>query len=67
VLGLKLSLVRCDGSAHGGCQLAYLMYRNEASLERDESDGAVEPPELGAEERAYVGKTPESATTNRWT
>jgi len=61
---VHLANTRCNGSAHGGCQAACLMYWKEAWLERAEpADG--EPAasrDLDPDERAFVAATLASAT-----
>jgi hypothetical protein len=49
---VHLTGVRCDGSAHGGCQAACLMYWKEAWLERARMNGAS--PVAGANGPAPV-------------
>jgi hypothetical protein len=61
---VHLANVRCDGSAHGGCQAACLMYWKEAWLERVPSNGAPNRQELGADEDAFVKQTLVPATVN---
>jgi hypothetical protein len=61
---VHLSGVRCDGSAHGGCQAACLMYWKEAWLERVDEPVADRPaPGIEPYEQAYVAETLEPATT----
>jgi hypothetical protein len=50
--------VRCDGSAHGGCQAACLIYWKEAWLERPPSNGVA--PVAGIN-----GATPVAGSQNR--
>lgn len=54
---VHLKRVRCDGSAHDGCQAGCLMFWKEAWLERvdDGARPAAEP--LTAEDEAYVEQT----------
>jgi hypothetical protein len=60
---VHLDDLRCDGSAHGGCQAACKLFWNEAWLERvdDESAPAPIPPAGGNESK--VRETLEQATT----
>jgi hypothetical protein len=56
---VHLAKVRCDGSAHDGCQASCLMFWKEAWLERVEDRGATNghapaPSPLGDDEQAYV-------------
>jgi hypothetical protein len=56
---VHLQKVRCDGSAHDGCEAACLMFWKEAWLERAEggssqNGSAHAPSPLGEEERSYV-------------
>ena len=56
---VHLAKVRCDGSAHDGCQAACLMFWKEAWLERIEDRAsknghAPAPRPLGEEEQSYV-------------
>ena len=64
---VHLQNVRCDGSAHDGCQAACLMFWKEAWLERIENGGAQNgsvpvPSRLGEEEQSYVDGTLHPAT-----
>jgi hypothetical protein len=59
---VHLQNVRCDGSAHDGCQAACLMFWKEAWLERLENGGAPAPSGLDEEEQAYVAGTLQPAT-----
>jgi hypothetical protein len=73
---VHLQRVRCDGSAHGGCQAACLMFWKEAWLERaenDRSNGSLASTEeeepfvaekLGRATKAATGSDP-SATRYR--
>jgi hypothetical protein len=61
---VHLSNVRCDGSAHGGCQAACQIYWKEAWLVRVASRSAPQEPELDAEEQAFVANTLLPATQN---
>jgi hypothetical protein len=59
---VHLQKVRCDGSAHDGCQAACLMFWKEAWLERVENgrarNGSVPvPARLGEEQQSYVDGT----------
>ena len=57
--------LRCDGSAHGGCQAACLVFWKEAWLERVENDagaGDRNPPD--AAEESFVAETLMPATTS---
>jgi hypothetical protein len=51
---VHLSNLRCEGSSHGGCQAACLMYWKEAWLERAGGNGATGQHQLTAEERSYM-------------
>lgn len=64
---VHLQNVRCDGSAHDGCQAACLMFWKEAWLERVESGSAQNgsastPSRLGDEEQSYVDRILHPAT-----
>jgi hypothetical protein len=64
---VHLQSVRCDGSAHDGCQAACLMFWKEAWLERVENRSvrngiAPRPRRLSEEEQAYVDGTLHPAT-----
>ena len=59
---VHLQNVRCDGSAHDGCQAACLMFWKEAWLERLENGGAPAPSDLDEEEQAYVAGILQPAT-----
>jgi hypothetical protein len=64
---VHLQNVRCDGSAHDGCQAACLMFWKEAWVERIENGGARNgsvpvPVWLGEEEQSYVDGTLHPAT-----
>lgn len=59
---VHLSNVRCDGSAHGGCQAACLMYWKEAWLERVGRGASSKVRELGKREHAFVENTLSPAT-----
>jgi hypothetical protein len=66
---VHLQKVRCDGSAHDGCQAACLMFWKEAWLERVENasaqNGSVPvSARLGGEEQSYVDDTLRPATRN---
>lgn len=66
--------VRCDGSAHAGCQAQCLTYWKEAWLERVDTEAAPDAPDavgttgttgpadLDAADRAFVEETLEPAT-----
>jgi hypothetical protein len=55
---VHLEQVRCDGSAHDGCQAACLVFWKEAWLERvGNGDGGDAPVSLGTAEDAYVSET----------
>lgn len=56
-----LTGIRCDGSAHGGCQAACLMYWKEAWLERADSARPIESPDSG-QEKAVVDRVLMPAT-----
>jgi hypothetical protein len=59
---VHLQNIRCDGSAHDGCQAACLMFWKEAWLERLGNGGAPAPSGLDTEEQAYVARTLQPAT-----
>lgn len=64
---VHLQKVRCNGSAHDGCEAACLMFWKEAWLERVENGSAQNgrapvPPPLGQEEQLYVDSTLRPAT-----
>jgi hypothetical protein len=63
---VHLQKLRCDGSAHDGCQAACLMFWKEAWLERVENGSqnghAPVSRRLGEEEQAYVDGTLHPAT-----
>lgn len=54
---VHLRNIRCDGSAHDGCQAACLMYWKEAWLERAQDVGRAVPRPLDEAEQAFVDKT----------
>ena len=56
---VHLGGIRCDGSAHGGCQAACLLFWKEAWLERAEDGGGLdaEDGQLTAEEESFVADT----------
>jgi hypothetical protein len=54
---VHLQSVRCDGSAHDGCQAACLMFWKEAWLERVQNGGAPAPPGLDEAEESFVADT----------
>jgi hypothetical protein len=54
---VHLEKIRCDGSAHDGCQAACLMFWKEAWLERLENGSVPAPRELDEEEQLYVAST----------
>src|SRR5918992_236201 len=54
---VHLSSVRCDGSAHGGCQAACLMFWKEAWLERADLNGKPKTPRLTADDHAFLEHT----------
>jgi hypothetical protein len=58
---VHLSGIRCDGSAHGGCQEACLMYWKEAWLERVADAGSPPARDL-EEEQAFVQRVLVPAT-----
>jgi hypothetical protein len=64
---VHLQKVRCDGSAHDGCQAACLMFWKEAWLERVENGSAQNggpptPRRLGEAEQSYIADTLAPAT-----
>jgi hypothetical protein len=54
---VHLENVRCDGSAHDGCQAACLMFWKEAWLQRLENGSAPAPRRLNEEEQSYLAST----------
>jgi hypothetical protein len=61
---VHLANVRCDGSAHGGCQAACLMYFKEAWLERaTASQNGARPRGLEPDEEQFLQGTLVPATT----
>jgi hypothetical protein len=67
---VHLQDVRCDGSAHDGCQAACLMFWKEAWLERAKdisarNGSASTPHALGEEEQSYIADTLEPATRDK--
>jgi hypothetical protein len=62
---VHLSNVRCNGTAHGGCQAACLTYWKEAWLERAQNGGAPSAGELTEDDRDYVSDTLVSETTSQ--
>lgn len=50
---VHLAQLRCDGSAHGGCQAGCLLYWKEAWLERVPAEGA-EPPAAESPEASVI-------------
>jgi hypothetical protein len=60
---VHLANVRCDGTAHGGCQAACLMYWKEAWLERLAPESAHQT-ETRPNKDAYVADTLLPGTTN---
>ena len=54
---VHLQNVRCDGSAHDGCQAACLTFWKEAWLERLENGSAPAPRRLTEDEQSYVAST----------
>jgi hypothetical protein len=61
---VHLSNVRCDGSAHGGCQAACLVYWKEAWLERVAADAVSQENEPDPGAQALVTETLVAATTD---
>jgi hypothetical protein len=61
---VHLSNVRCDGSAHGGCQAACLMFWKEAWLERAAQNGVPKAQRLTADEQAFLEHTLVPQATN---
>jgi hypothetical protein len=64
---VHLESVRCDGSAHDGCQAACLLFWKEAWLERHVNGGAQNetapgPQQLGEHEQSYLADTLQPAT-----
>ena len=59
---VHLESVRCDGSAHGGCQAACLMFWKEAWLERLGNGSAPAPGRLTQDEQSYVASALVPAT-----
>jgi hypothetical protein len=67
---VHLENLRCDGSAHDGCQAACLIFWKEAWLERIENgsgrNGSAQSSRaLGEEEHSYVAATLEPATREK--
>ena len=54
---VHLQRIRCDGSAHDGCQAGCLMFWKEAWLERVENGTRPAPEPLTAQDEAYVEET----------
>ncbi|MCA1569560.1 MAG: hypothetical protein LC798_04410 [Chloroflexi bacterium] len=55
---VHLQMIRCDGSAHDGCQAACLLFWKEAWLERVAGRSeAVGPSALDDDEQAFVDET----------
>jgi hypothetical protein len=54
---VHLEGVRCDGSAHGGCQAACLMFWKEAWLERLENGSRPAARPLDEEDQSYASET----------
>jgi hypothetical protein len=59
---VHLQNIRCDGSAHDGCQAACLMYWKEAWLQRVENAPKANPLPLDGREQEYVAETLVPAT-----
>ena len=64
---VHLQEIRCDGSAHDGCQAACLTFWKEAWLERANTGSATNgsrpvPSRLGDEDRSYADRTLRPAT-----
>jgi hypothetical protein len=59
---VHLQRVRCDGSAHDGCQAGCLMFWKEAWLERAEDASGDAATALTAEDKTYVADTLLGAT-----
>ncbi len=54
---VHLSDIRCDGSAHGGCQAACLMYWKEAWLERrHDRRSQIDVADVDAREQSYLSE-----------
>jgi hypothetical protein len=62
---VHLDKIRCDGSAHDGCQAACLMFWKEAWLERVHNGSAPSSRTLDEEERSYVTRTLLPATNSK--
>ena len=54
---VHLQRIRCDGSAHDGCQAACLMFWKEAWLERVRDGNGSAPRPLDEQEQLYVTDT----------
>ena len=54
---VHLQGIRCDGSAHDGCQAACLMFWKEAWLERAGNGGASAQSPPSADEKSFVANT----------
>jgi hypothetical protein len=61
---VHLANLRCDGTAHGGCQAACLMYWKESWLERVGSSRARGNQQLSPDEKAFVTDRLVPAATN---
>jgi hypothetical protein len=53
---VHLESIRCDGSAHDGCQAGCLTFWKEAWLERLGNGSAPSSPQLDDEEQSYVAE-----------
>jgi Glycosyl transferases group 1/Glycosyltransferase Family 4 len=62
---VHLANARCDGTAHGGCQAACLMYWKEAWLERLPPESAHRPRSPSLDDNASLAETVSRSTTNR--
>jgi hypothetical protein len=59
---VHLQRIRCDGSAHDGCQAGCLLFWKEAWLERAVNGNGAAPQKLGEREQAFVAETLAPAT-----
>jgi hypothetical protein len=52
---VHLADIRCDGSAHDGCQARCLTYWKEAWLQRVDAEHSSDVPELDTHEQTFLG------------
>jgi len=60
---VHLEDLRCDGSAHGGCEAACRLFWNEAWLERVGDQATSAPTPLGGDDESNLRELLEQATT----